>query len=183
MPFKIQTFQENIERWVEGPARDALLQASETYSSMTNPQQKARCIQEMMEFLDQNVDEGTRWMIMETCGRHCIGDSILERALRIQKESQDLDDLLERLNQAHIGGGHLHRSGNVIHASYDRCYCGSVSQATGEFSEIYCHCSCGWYQKLFVTLLDRPVEVKLLTSIRQGDDRCLFRIHFPEPGD
>jgi predicted hydrocarbon binding protein len=181
MPFRVKNFQENAERWVDGAARNELIRACEMYALLTTPQQKTRCIQGMMEVLDREVDEGTRQMIMETCGRHCIGTSILEKAVRLQQQSKDLDDLLERLNKAHIGGGHLHREGNVIHASYDRCYCGSVSKAREIFSDTYCHCSCGWYQKLFVTLLDQPVEVDLLGSILQGDERCEFRIQFPVP--
>jgi predicted ArsR family transcriptional regulator len=43
------------------------------------------------------------------------------------------------------------------------------------FSATYC--SCGWYRQLFETLLDGPVEVELLGSIVQGDERCRFLIH------
>jgi hypothetical protein len=70
----------------------------------------------------------------------------------------------------------LHRDGEVIYAAYDRCYCGSVNKTRELFLATYCHCSCGWYQQLFETLLDRPVEVELLGSILQGDERCRFLI-------
>jgi hypothetical protein len=127
----------------------------------------------MMDVLDRAVDEETRRLIMEACGRRCISASTLEKARRLQQEAQDLDDLLSRLNGAHIGGGHLQRKGDVIHAAYDRCYCGSVSKVSETFSATYCYCSCGWYRQLFETLLGRPVEVELLGSIIQGDERHL----------
>jgi hypothetical protein len=180
MPFKAQTFQENVDQRVAGAARDELAQACQAYTSMTAPQQKIRSIQGMMDVLDTQVDEETRWAIMEACGRRCIGASTLEKARRLQMEAQDLDDLLSRLNAAHLGGGHLQREGDVIHAAYDRCYCGSVSKTRQPFSSTYCHCSCGWYQQLFESLLGRPVEVELLGSIIQGDERCRFLIRVGE---
>jgi predicted hydrocarbon binding protein len=130
----------------------------------------------MMEVLEREVDEQTRRAIMEACGRRCIGASTLQKARRIAREAGDLDDMLRRLNEVHLGGGHLQLDGDVIHAAYDRCYCGSVSKTREPFSATYCHCSCGWYRQLFETLLERPVEVELLGSILQGDERCRFLI-------
>jgi hypothetical protein len=114
MPFKVQTFQENVEPWVEGAVRDELVQACTAYATLTTPRQKAWCIQGMMDILDRAVDKETCRVVMEACGRRCISASALEKARRLQQEAQDLDDLLSRLNGAHIGGGHLQRKGDVI---------------------------------------------------------------------
>jgi hypothetical protein len=176
MAFDVETFRGSVESSLEGTARDELLQACETYSMQTTPQQKARCIHGMMDVLDREVDEETRREIMEAGGRRCIGASTLEKAHRLQKEAHDLDDLLVRLNDAHIGGGHLLLKGSVIHATYDSCYCGAVKKTKVPFSATYCQCSCGWYRQLFETLLDRPVEVELVGSIIQGDECCQFLI-------
>ena len=177
MPFKTQIFQENIAGHVTEATRKTLAQACETYNTLTTPQQKAQSIKGMMDVLDQEVDEPTRQTIMQACGRQCIGASTLNKARKLAKTARDLDDLLEQLNQAHIGGGHLRREDDVIHATYDRCYCGSVSKAREPFSVTYCHCSRGWYRQLFETLLDKTVEVELVASIIQGDKRCQFLIH------
>lgn len=177
MPFKPEIFQDHVERAVEGTARDELFQACQAYTTLTTPQQKARCIKEMMLVLDQRVDEETRKQIMEACGRRCIGASTLERASRLKQTAPDLDHLLALLNEAHIGGGSLQREGNTIHAAYDRCYCGSVSKTKEAVSDTYCRCSCGWFRQLFETLLGRPVEVELVSSIISGGERCQFLIH------
>jgi hypothetical protein len=100
----------------------------------------------------------------------------LAKARRLAQEAHDLDDLLSRLNTAHIGGGHLRRMGAVIYAAYDRCYCGSGSKTRDRFSATYCYCSCGWYRELFEALLERPVSVELQSSIIKGDERCAFLI-------
>ena len=128
--------------------------------------------------LDAKQREKMGERVVEACrkvGYRSAGT--LETARRLQRLSADIDDLLERLNQAHIGGGHLWRDPSGIHATYDRCYCGSVSKTPERISATYCGCSCGWFQQLFKALLDEPVTVELLGSVVQGDERCSFLIH------
>ncbi len=176
MPFRPHVFQENIAGRVPETTAEILAQACGDYDTLTTPLQRARCVKGVVDVLDQAVDEPTRQAIMQACGRQCIGASILDKARKLAKAASDLDDLLARLNQSHLGGGHLRREGNVIHAMYERCYCGSVSQTKEPFSATYCYCSCGWYRQLFETLLERPVEVELLGSVIQGDENCRFKI-------
>lgn len=155
---------------------EMLAQACAEYNTLTTPLQRARCIKTMMDALDQVVDEPTRQAIMQACGRQCIGASALDKARKLANTAADLDDLLEKLNQVHLGGGHLQREGDVIHAMYDHCYCGSVNKTKEPFSPTYCHCSYGWYRQLFEMLLEKPVTVELVSSIIQGDESCRFKI-------
>ncbi|MFN2110041.1 MAG: DUF6144 family protein [Anaerolineae bacterium] len=184
MPFKPQVFKEAITGHVPDATAETLARACADYVGLTTPLQKARCIKDIMDALDQAVDEPTRQAIMQNCGRQCISASTLNKARKLAKATSDLDDLLAQLNQAHIGGGHLHREGGVIHGTYTRCYCGSVSHAKEPLSPTYCQCSCGWYRQLFETLLEKPVAVELVSSIIQGDESCRFLIHIqPTKGE
>jgi predicted hydrocarbon binding protein len=176
MPFKPNVFQDNITGRVPVATAEALTQACAEYAALTTPLQRARCLKGMMNALDQAVDEPTRQAIMQACGRQCIGASALDKARTLAKTTANLDDLLEKLNEVHLGGGHLRREGDVIHAAYDHCYCGSVSKTKEPISSTYCHCSCGWFRQLFETLLERSVTVELISSIVQGDEKCQFRI-------
>lgn len=176
MPFSIDRFRENVKRLLKDPERKKLMQAGEAYESLTSPEKKTAAIRNMMELLDREVAKKTRRELMESCGRRCICDSILKKALRLKEQAEDLDDLLVRLNKAHIGGGFLRRDGEAILAEYRRCYCGAVSRTKSNFPQTYCFCSCGWYRQLFETIFERPVKVELLGSIIQGDDSCRFRI-------
>lgn len=177
MPFSADNFQTYTKRLVTGAALEPLLRACDSYRGLTAPSQKTIAIQDMMTLLDRDVAEGTRRELMESCGRECLGGAILKKALRLADQADNLDDLLARLNDAHIGGGSLRREGDVICAEYHRCYCGSVSKSRTVFSPTYCYCSCGWYKQLFETLLKKAVRVELLESIIQGGGRCRFRIH------
>lgn len=177
MPFRPQVFLEHAKHIWPGDLPGAIRESCADYAAATTSRQKALCIKRLMEALDGAADADTRRSIMEACGRHCIAAGTLETARRLQRLSADIDDLLERLNQAHIGGGHLWRDPSGIHATYDRCYCGSVSKTPERISATYCGCSCGWFQQLFEALLDEPVTVELLGSVVQGDERCSFLIH------
>lgn len=177
MPFKVNTFQQNAELRLPDPVRSELVQACHVYKTLTRANEKTQSIHEMMTVLDRDVNAIIRKAIMMACGHTCIGQTTIEKARRLQADAQVLDELLNRLNQAHIGGGHLQLEGDVIHATYDRCYCGSVNKSKQPFSPTYCACSCGWYQKLFEELLNKKVEVELLSSIIQGNDSCQFLIH------
>lgn len=180
MPFKPQIFLAQVSPFVDGSVKEQFNQACRQYATLTNQKYKAECIHGMMELLEMNVEAEERFRIMEGCGRVCIGASRIAKAVKLQRETNNLDDVLSGLNAAHMVGGHLVREGAVIWASYDRCYCGSVSKTQKPFSETYCHCSCGWYQQLFETLFHQPVKVDLLDSIIQGGDSCQFQIHIPE---
>jgi len=177
MPFRLEHFQEHVKRLLTGSVREALLYACEEYRVITALRKKTDALRNMMVLLDNGVTEQTRWELMESCGRQCIGGTVLKSALKLAEQAKDLDDLLVRLNEAHIGGGLLRRKGDVVHAEYHRCYCGSVSKTKTAFSPSYCYCSCGWYKQLFETILERPARVELLSSIIQGDDACRFKIH------
>lgn len=180
MPFKSEIFQKNVELHLSDPLKTELVEACQVYTTLNRATEKLQCIREMMAMLDRETDAATRKAIMEACGEGCTGKSVIEKARRLQAGAQNLDELLVRLNEAHIGGGHLQRQGNAIHATYDRCYCGSVSKSKVPLSATYCGCSCGWYRRLFEALLNQPVEVELLGSIIQGDENCQFLIHLPE---
>jgi hypothetical protein len=177
MPFNVNNFMENVETRITGATIEELEQACANYGTATTPPQKARCVKSIIDILDQELDEATRYAIMQACGRRCIGASTVKSAQKLHQQASSLDDFLNLLNEHHIGGGHLERKGDTIHAAYDRCYCGSVNKTKVPFSETYCQCSCGWYQQLFEILLEKPVAVELLGSIIQGDARCEFLIH------
>jgi predicted hydrocarbon binding protein len=177
MPFKIDRFLNSLMDHEGKSAQELLMQNRIAYDTLTTSTQTARWIGSMMEDMAVEISADNARVVMETCGQHCIGISILENARMLQQDSRDIDELLDKLNYAHIGGGKLRREENIIYASYDKCYCGSVSKTRQPISTIYCHCSCGWYKQLFESILNKPVKVELLDSIVHGADLCQFIIH------
>jgi predicted ArsR family transcriptional regulator len=180
MPFSLNRFTNSLLLHTDQTVADRLLHDRPAYDSLTTPAQTARWIAALMDDLDAQLGADLAKAVMEGCGRGCIGQTLLAKAKQIQVGSAGLDDLLAKLNQAHLGGGGLRREGTpdgaTIHASYPRCYCGSVSKTRQPISPTYCQCSCGWYRQLFETLLGKPVKVELVDSIAHGAASCRFII-------
>jgi predicted hydrocarbon binding protein len=177
MPYKILRFLNNLDDQASKSVHEQLMQNRAQYDTLTTGTQTARWIADLVDDLAVEIGADGAKAVMEACGQQCIGKSVLDRARLIKQDSSTIDEFLEKLNHAHIGGGKLWRENNVIYASYERCYCGSVSKTRQPISTIYCQCSCGWYKKLFEATLDKPVTVELLDSIIHGADTCQFIIH------
>lgn len=177
MPFRARVFEDAVVAVLGRPFPQALATSCAAYATAKTPLQKAQCIQGVVVELDREVSAELAGAIMKRCA--CIGQNTIDRALALQREARDLDDLLAQLNAEHIGGGYLRAEagGCIVQATYDRCYCGSVSKTRAPLSKTYCACSCGWYARLFEALFGHPVEVELFGSIIQGDEECRFRIH------
>lgn len=128
----------------------------------------------MMTGLDEHVDKETIAKVLEQCGRQCQSQSLIKKARNIYEKSKNVDDFLDNFGKVYK---HLHREGNSLYIVYPRCYCSIVNKIpSGKLSATYCNCSRGWAKALFEGALERPVEVTMEQSIKQGDKQCKFRI-------
>jgi predicted hydrocarbon binding protein len=176
MPFKPKLFQEKFQNITGRNPTDLISSDLEDYNALSTPKQKAGFVKKTMEELLQKVPEEQLNQIMQECGKHCIQTSTIKKAKQLYEGSIDLPEFLRKLNEQHIGGGNLYLKGDIVMGGYNRCYCDSVSKAKGDIPINYCHCSTGWYKKLFEEVLGKSVRVEILESIASGADRCLFSI-------
>jgi hypothetical protein len=66
---------------------------------------------------------------------------------------------------------------------YYYCHCPWAREAvkSGEkVAPIFCNCSAGFHKKPWEAALGQKIQVDVLKSVLQGDDRCRFAIHLPE---
>ena len=128
----------------------------------------------MIAGLDEHVDEKTRAVILEQCGRQCQSAGFIKKAKVIYEKSNGIDDFLRRFEQVYK---HLRREGNNVYIVYPTCYCSQVNKIPkGKLSGTYCNCSLGWAKALFEGALGKSVEVIMEKSIINGDNKCKFRI-------
>jgi predicted hydrocarbon binding protein len=131
-------------------------------------------ITNLIDGLDEHVDEKTRALILEKCGRQCQSQSFIKKARDIYQKSKNTSEFLDKLSQVYK---HLHREEDKVYIVYPKCYCSQVNKIPkGELSGTYCNCSRGWAKALFEGALGRPVEVRMEKSVINGDTQCKFRI-------
>ncbi|MDD5190811.1 MAG: hypothetical protein PHE50_07200 [Dehalococcoidales bacterium] len=132
-------------------------------------------VKTILDILEEVSGAETVSRVMRPCGYQCISAATILRAKAIHNKSTDLPEFLRLLNDQRIGGGKLHiRDGNII-GIYEKCYCG-IAKETGGLAPLYCHCSAGWYEHVFTSVFEKPVEVKKICTILGGADRCEFEI-------
>ncbi|MBU7014988.1 MAG: hypothetical protein HXS52_08030 [Theionarchaea archaeon] len=185
-PFTIPTrgrigrLASNIEKMVSRDVAIAVMQDVNEFQSAPTNAAKASWLKKAMETLETLAGRETTIKIMEECGRKCCSKTLTTRAKQIFSESESIEEFIETMNRAHLGGGRLRLQGDTITGGYNRCYCGQVKETKDTFPLTYCHCSVGWYKQLFESALGRPVDVELVQSIVAGARTCEFVIHVEE---
>ena len=186
----IKEFGKNVERIAGKTASTKVMHGSEFVTKSSTKDDIALWMREAIRRLDSTVDEQTRIQIMEHCGRNCASMNIrvTESAIKRRKKFKDLDTFLEAEQRKPMKGTRLCREGNILYQYYTpqaftppmRCYCsllrGLPKDTTVSLS--YCHCSKAFVQKLWESVLGRPVKVELLQSVISGDSECKFAIQF-----
>ncbi|MFX0097140.1 MAG: DUF6144 family protein [Candidatus Hodarchaeota archaeon] len=127
------------------------------------------------------IDLETRKKIMELCGEVCAKDIFcgggLDIAERIAEEEDNEERILERVNKEILWCGTWTKEGKSIQSICKECGCPLVKNRVVDLTGTFCYCSRGWVKKIFETLLNRPVDVKLEKSIGRGDKICKFVVH------
>ncbi|MBN1232786.1 MAG: hypothetical protein JXA60_05495 [Candidatus Coatesbacteria bacterium] len=177
MPFKEERFQKSFKKVIKKEVPEEVKKNLSQYKTKTTPSGKAGYIKDLLKELSRLLNSEEIREIMQECGKECISKGTLKTAKELHKESKDLKEFLARLNEYHIGGGHLELNGNIINACYTKCYCGSVNNTRESIPLDYCYCSTGWYKRLFEEVLQKPVKVEIIQSIVNGADKCLFNIY------
>ena len=129
----------------------------------------------MLSELERTCNAEVFINVMKPCGYQCISDNIIAKAKTLYMKSKDLEDFLRLLNEQRIGGENLTIKGDIIIGIYEKCYCGLARSVKG-LSPLYCNCSAGWYERLFSAIFEKPIKVKIVQTILDGSNECVFEI-------
>ena len=80
MPFNFQRFTDCLNAHADASVREKLIQGRAAYDTLTTPVQTAKWIGSLISDLNEKIGVNAARSVMEDCGRHCIGHSVLERA-------------------------------------------------------------------------------------------------------
>ena len=125
----------------------------------------------LQEVSKLDADKGVE--ILNACGKECAKtSSLLEGAIEIQDKypDKDLDIVFQAFKEKYYNTSRFEKNGNKITLIFEECTCPMVKQ--GLDNSYLCNCTVGYSVNLFKTLFNKPVKVKLLKSILNGDDLC-----------
>ncbi len=148
-----------------------------------------------MKRLDNLVpDRDCRWQIVSECACRCQ-DEFFDEFRDEYRRHGDIDRLIDMLH----GRAFLNRperQGNTIYITkapkhpnehakattpeekrFYFCHCDNARATKGEISQTYCFCGAGWCQRIWESILERPVKVEIIETVLQGGDVCKFAVH------
>lgn len=144
------------------------------FESTTDKAIKAKYIQNAIKQLELSEERTKGICIMEKCGRECFNQHKL--ADELKQKTLSIEEIIRILNKGSVSIKMEDK--NTIIAEYRMCFCHIVKKTRNIFkSDIYCHCSVGWWKGLFESILEKPVEVDLIQTIITGGKTCRFIIH------
>ena len=148
--------------------------AAERQRRAHEEQFKQDYVRTLMENLEKSVNEPTRSRMMNDCGRACARRGPLHELARSSRG--DLKGFVARMAKMLGEGNARFLDESTVHWSYPRCFCELVASGPGRLPPVYCQCSVGWVLEMFETVLQRPVKVRLVQSVKSGADSCVFRV-------
>lgn len=209
LPVWVRSLREGIEAHAGHEATTSVLAGSERLSDSFDADGIRLWVRDAVERLDHVVpDDRTRACIMNGCAhRHPMAQ--IEHWKAVYEETGSLESFVERLiedKDLYPPRTWREKSGprntlyveriippwsredydsatDPVERRYHACFCPMVKEAIRQsetVSPTFCNCSGGWFVQIWEGILGRTLRVDVVTSVLQGDDRCVFAIHLPE---
>jgi hypothetical protein len=119
---------------------------------------------------------------MRDAGKKCA-DQLLEKiVLHFGRTPNSIDEIIEAINKRRkevLNTPNLwDRKGDTAHFRLDKCGCDLVEAGLAEPNPIFCLCSAGMFENLFVPFCKGTVKTEIIQAIGLGDECCEFVVHF-----
>ena len=157
------------------------LTASETISSEDDKYQQLlqekefiqNWLTDLVSTIETELDEATKVKLLAGCGRGCFKRYKFKSDIA-EKGKGDLDKLIA----AYKANFEVWKEGNTVHVRYGEvsqgCYCPAAKFRPAKPNDLHCECTRATHQTIFETALGRPVDVKILETVRRGNKTCHF---------
>jgi hypothetical protein len=128
---------------------------------------------DLISTIEIELDKSTQMKLMAGCGRGCFNRHKFKSDIA-EKGKGDLDKLIV----AYKNNFEVWKDGNSVHIRYGEvskgCYCPAAKFRPAKPNDLHCECTRATHQTIFETALGRPVDVKILESVRRGNQTCHF---------
>lgn len=130
-------------------------------------------LSDLMGAIETELDESTKIKLLAGCGRGCFQRHKFKRDIA-EEGKGDLDKLIGAYNK----NFEVWKEGNTVHVRYGNvspgCYCPAARFRPAKPNDLHCECTRATHQAIFETALGRPIDVKILESVRRGSKTCHF---------
>ena len=130
-------------------------------------------LSDLISTIETELDEPTRVKLLAGCGRGCFNRFKFKSDIAV-KGKGDLDKLIE----AYKNNFEVWKEGNTVHVRYGEvspgCYCPAAKFRPTKPNDLHCECTRATHQAIFETALGRPIDVKILETVRRGSKTCHF---------
>ena len=173
----IERFGNLLDGQLGGETKQKVLDQCTSCKKISNDEEMAQCVKEIMDQFDQVVaDKDRRHSVMETMGNICFNNFFAKIAEDVKKKSEGTAEVIQNINKM-SGGEYFKLKENKVYATFNQCLCQvGVKETEEPISKTYCSCSLGWMRSLFNILLDKPFKVEMIESIVSGGKSCQFVI-------
>ena len=141
----------------------------ELYSSEDN----SAWVKSTMKRLENHFDRSAVKQIRMNCQCGYGFDEKLELVKELVESSSNLEEFA---NQDKAKAAGLSYTNGKLYLQFSFCPCPMLADVDKLATNIWCQCTTGYSKVLFEKAFECPVEVKLLKSIKAGDDICLMKI-------
>ena len=206
LPMWLDALDAGTRRFAGPDAARRVMAGSDRLVEALDGKQAAAWIPGAMERFDREVtDERARACILNGCAHHYIVQSGMVIEAAVNETSRDLRKLVAMITAEKLLGSQYwidesgtepllmirrrparqeeyDKAGTPKEKRYQACFCPLVREAIrkGEaVSRTFCHCSGGWYAQEWAIVFGRPPEVRLVETMLEGKDSCVFAVVIP----
>jgi hypothetical protein len=130
-------------------------------------------MEDLFNAMDRELDEKTKVKVMAGCGQGCF---------RRHQFKRDIAELgkgsVDALLAAYKKNFQVWREGDLVHVRYGavnkQCYCPAARYHPVQPHDMHCECTRATHQAIFETALGRPIDVRIVESLRRGGTTCHF---------
>ena len=131
-------------------------------------------IAKLIEDMNGNLDKESLSSLLENLGRHCAK----ENSEYYIKFKGDLNGYLESLEEWVEKAEHDEEKGivNIAGKKNNSCFCPFVD--ISKMPKEFCNCTKGWNKEIYESIIGKPVNVKIDTTVLWGGESCSFTITY-----
>jgi effector-binding domain-containing protein len=190
----------NLDRVLGKQVRTEIMKDREKLFQLeSSMDERFQWVKGAIDRLDKLAGGREKYEILSSCA-HEFSQKRIDKMRAIYEKNKNIDDVIEVMHNDYAWYEDPVRKGNSIYVTkipYNRegyekattledkkknyCHCPIVrNYLNSEISPTFCNCSTGWYRQLWEGIIGKSVQIDILKSLINGDDKCEFEIHLPK---